>query len=137
MVNYKRTSHAIYFIQYHLCWPVKYRKTVITTVIGQTIKNTIADIADGYGWEIITQGMETDHYHILICVQPKWAPSKVVELLKSNSARIVFRKFPDIKNRLWGGEFWADGYCVTTVGKALNTEQVRRYIERQDITLQL
>ena len=106
-------------------------------MIGQTIKNTIADIADGYGWEIIAQGMETDHYHILLCVQPRFAPSKVVELIKSNSARIIFRKFPDVKNRLWGGEFWADGYCITTVGKALNTEQVKRYIQRQDITVQL
>jgi len=60
------------------------------------------EIADSYGWEIITQGMETDHYHILICVQPRWSPAKVVEKLKSNSAKGVFRRFPDVKNRLWG-----------------------------------
>lgn len=95
------------------------------------------EIADGYGWEIIAQGMETDHYHVQICVQPKYAPSMVVEKLKSYSAKGVFRRFPDIKNRLWGGEFWANGYCITTVGKTLNTDQVKHYIENQDISIKL
>ena len=137
MDEYKRTSHAIYYIRYHLCWPVKYRRTVITKAMGKYIKNVMREIADGYGWEIISQGMGTDHYHMMICVQPKWAPSKVVEKLKSYSAKGVFRRFPDVKNRLWGGAFWAGGYCVTTVGKKLNADQIKRYIERQDITFRL
>ena len=127
----------MYFIQYHICWPVKYRRSGITKLIGQYIKQVIQEIADGYGWEIITHGMETDHYHIQICVQPRFAPSTVVEKLKSYSAKGVFRRFPDVKNRLWGGEFWANGYCITTVGKALNADQVKRYIENQDITIKL
>lgn len=135
--KYKRTSHAIYFIQYHIVWPIKYRRTVNTKVIGRYIKTVMEDIADRYGWEIITQGMGTDHYHILISVQPKWAPSKVVEKLKSYSSKGVLRRFPDVKNRLWGGEFWADGYCLTTVGKTLNTDQVKSYIDKQDITVKL
>ncbi len=106
-------------------------------MIGLYIKTVMQDIADGYGWEIVTQGMETDHYHIQICVQPRWAPSQVVEKLKSYSAKGIFRRFPDVKNRLWGGEFWADGYCITTVGKALNADQVTRYINKQDITIML
>lgn len=108
---------------------------VITKVMGQYIKTVMNEIADSNGWEIIEQGMETDHYHMLISVQPSYSVSKVVEKLKSNSARGVFKRFPDVKNRLWGGEFWANGYCVTTVGKALNTDQVKRYISKQDITI--
>ncbi|PJC68815.1 IS200/IS605 family transposase [candidate division WWE3 bacterium CG_4_8_14_3_um_filter_42_11] len=137
MEEYKRTSHAIYFVRYHFCWGVKYRRTVITKLLGQYLRNVMKEIADSYGWEIITQGMETDHYHILICVQPRWSPAKVVEKLKSNSAKGVFRRFPDVKNRLWGGEFWADGYCITTVGKEMNADQIKKYIEKQDITIRL
>ena len=134
---YKRTSHALYFVQYHICWPVKYRRMVITKVIGQYIKTVMEDIADGYGWEIIEQGMETDHYHILISVQPRFAPSKVVEKLKSYSAKGIFKRFPDVKNRLWGGEFWANGYCITTVGTMLNSDQVKKYINNQDIVVKI
>ena len=137
MNEYKRASHVIYFIRYHICWPVKYRKTVITKTIGKYLKVVMQEIADGYGWEVISQGMETDHYHILICVQPRYSPSQVVEKLKSYSAKGIFKRFPDVKNRLWGGEFWADGYCITTVGKMLNADQVKRYIENQDITTPL
>lgn len=136
-VIYKNTSHAIYFIQYHLVWPVKYRRSVITKTIGGYIKIAMEDIANGYGWEIIEQGMETDHYHILISVQPKFAPSMVVEKLKSYSAKGVFKRFPDIKNRLWGGEFWANGYCITTVGIRLNSDQIKTYISKQDITIKI
>jgi len=127
----------MYFIQYHIVWPVKYRKTIITREIGSYIKQIMQEIAGGYQWEIETQGMETDHYHIQICVQPRFAPSTVVEKLKSYSARAVFKRFPMVKNRLWGGEFWANGYCITTVGKMLNAGQVKHYIEDQDITLKL
>lgn len=95
------------------------------------------EIAPGYGWEIIEHGMETDHYHILISVQPSYSVSKVVEKLKSYSAKGVFKRFPDVRNRLWGGEFWANGYCVTSVGKALNSDQVTRYISKQDITIKI
>jgi len=110
---------------------------VITKVIGQYIKTVMEDIADGYGWEIIEQGMETDHYHILISVQPRFAPSKVVEKLKSYSAKGIFKRFPDVKNRLWGGEFWANGYCITTVGTMLNSDQVKKYINNQDIVVKI
>lgn len=105
--------------------------------MGNYLKVVMQEIADGYGWEVISQGMETDHYHILISVQPRFAPSVVVEKLKSYSAKGVFRRFPDVKNRLWGGEFWANGYCITTVGRQLNADQVKHYIENQDITIKL
>jgi putative transposase len=106
-------------------------------VIAGYIRNVMIEIAEGHGWEVLTQGMETDHYHVLISVPPRFAPCKVVETLKSNSARGIFKRFPDVKNRLWGGEFWADGYCVSTVGNSLNTDQVKRYIANQDISIKI
>jgi putative transposase len=34
------------------------------------------------------------------------------------------------KGMLFGREFWARGYCVSTVG--LNEEQIRQYIREQE-----
>jgi REP element-mobilizing transposase RayT len=105
--------------------------------MAKQIKKVMQEIAESYDWEIITQGMEEDHYHNLICVQPRYSPSMVVEKLKSYSAKAIFKMFPYIKSRLWGGEFWADGYCITTVGRELNAEQVKNYIDRQDIGVKM
>jgi len=30
-------------------------------------------------------------------------------VIKSISAREIFKKCPDVKKQLWGGEFWCDG----------------------------
>jgi REP element-mobilizing transposase RayT len=32
-------------------------------------------------------------------------------------AREILEKHPEVKKKLWGGEFWSDGYFVSTVSK--------------------
>jgi REP element-mobilizing transposase RayT len=46
-----------------------------------------------------------------------YSPKKIVQIIKSITAREVFKKCPKVKEELWGGEFWSDGYFVSTVGK--------------------
>ena len=40
-----------------------------------------------------------------------------MRIFKSITAREIFRRHPEIKKELWGGEFWSDGYYVATVGE--------------------
>ena len=49
---------------------------------------------------------------------------------ESLSARAIFREFPRIKRRLWGGELWEDGYFARTVGDKVTAEVIRRYIQQ-------
>ena len=51
--------------------------------------------------------------------------------IKSIIAREVFRTHPEVKKKLWGGEFWTDGYFVSTVGEHANEDVIRRYIQNQ------
>jgi len=44
-------------------------------------------------------------------------PTKIVRVVKSITAREIFVLMPEIKKQLWGGEFWSDGYFMSTVGK--------------------
>jgi len=53
----------------------------------------------------------------------------VVTRLKSLRARTIFREFPRIKRRLWGGELWEDGSFVRTVGDKMTAEIIRRDIQ--------
>ncbi len=75
--------------------------------------------------------MDGDHVHFLIQSVPTYSPMKIVSLLKSVSARQVFSLCPQVKKKLWGGEFWSDGYFVATVGANQSEEAVRNYVKEQ------
>ncbi|MCK9268796.1 MAG: transposase [Alkaliphilus sp.] len=54
-----------------------------------------------------------------------------MRIFKSITAREIFRRYPQIRKELWGGEFWSDGYYVATVGDRGNWSQVEKYIQKQ------
>jgi putative transposase len=62
---------------------------------------------------------------------PRYSPAEVVRVMKSLTAREIFRRFPQVKRELWGGEFWGDGYYVRTVGSEVTTAVIREYIKKQ------
>ena len=62
---------------------------------------------------------------------PRYAPARIVQILKSISARELFTRFPRLRRRLWGGQLWEDGYFVRSVGDAVTAEIIRRYIRYQ------
>ena len=70
-------------------------------------------------------------YHIFVEVPPKYSQARVVQIMKSISAREVFKQFPDLRKRLWAGELWSDGYFVRSVGDKVTADIIRRYIEYQ------
>ena len=76
-------------------------------------------------------GTDKNHIHVLCSAHPKVAPGRIVQIFKSLTAGEIFRRRPAIKRDLWGGEFWADGYYVATVGERANWQMVERYVQRQ------
>ena len=60
---------------------------------------------------------------------PKRSIGEVVRIIKSNSARELFREFPSLKRRLWAGELWEDGYFVRTVGDRMTRDVIKKYIQ--------
>jgi len=57
--------------------------------------------------------------------------TKLVTIIKSLTAREVFKKCPHVKKQLWGGEFWSDGYFASTVGKHGDEKMIRNYVKKQ------
>lgn len=57
--------------------------------------------------------------------------SQIVRAIKSITARELFRLHPEIKQLLWGGNFWTSGYYANTVGQYGNMEVIRKYVENQ------
>jgi putative transposase len=51
--------------------------------------------------------------------------------IKGRTAIRVFKKYPYLRERpYWGNHFWAQGYCVDTVG--FDAEMIRKYLKYQE-----
>ena len=127
----RRTKHAVYDLKYHLVWIPKYRKQIFNAEIAEYLKEIFRHIAEEYGFSIDTMEVMEDHVHIFTEAPPKYSPAQVVQIMKSISAREVFKKFPKLRKYLWAGELWNDGYFVRSVGDKVTADIIRRYIEYQ------
>ena len=125
-------AHTRWNIRYHLVWIVKYRKELLNWAgVSERLCELVKSIAERYGWVIDTMATDGNHVHVFMGAPPRYAPAEVVQVMKSITAREIFREFPQIKEELWGGEFWGDGYYVGTVGHEVTAEIIREYIKKQ------
>ena len=118
---------------YHLVFPLKYRRKVITVEIGESLKEICFEISERYEIHFVEIGYESDHVHFLVQSVPAMCISEIVRMLKSISAKQLFQRHPEIKAKLWGGNFWTSGYYVNTVGQYTNEEAIKKYVESQGL----
>ena len=125
----RRTSHAVYDTSYHLVWCPKYRKKLFAEkYLRKRARELMLEISKSYGFEIDEIEVAKDHVHILLSFPPKFSIGRVVGMLKSISARALFKEYPSIKRKLWGGELWEDGYFARTVGSDVTKQVIEKYI---------
>ncbi len=123
--------HCAYDTHYHIVFPVKYRKALLSDPLEKAIKEISREIAERYECDIEQIGCDLNHIHLLISLHPKYSIGAFVRLYKSITAKQLFLKFPELKRDLWGGEFWTDGYYVATVGERGNWNIVKQYVKKQ------
>ena len=103
---------------------------LLTGALAKRVEELFREIGEAYDVTIEEMEVSVDHVHIFCSFPPRYAISQVVGRLKSLSARAVFKEFPWVKRKLWGGELWEDGYFVRTVGDKVTAEVIRQYIRR-------
>ena len=124
-------AHNVNLLMYHFVSTVKYRKSLIHKEIEKTIKEICFEIEKRYEIYFLEIGSDTNHIHFMIQSVPTYSPTKIITTIKSILAREIFKKHPEIKRELWGGEFWTDGYYVNTVSRYGGEKQIQRYIQNQ------
>lgn len=130
----KTTKHAVYDLKYHFVWIPKYRKKLLKGDVKEFTQEVLKRIATEYSWEIEEMAIEEDHVHLFLSAPPKYAPSRIAQILKSISAREIFKEFPQLRRQLWAGELWGDGYFVRSVGDNVTAEIIKHYIRYQNDT---
>ena len=116
---------------YHIVCPAKYRRVVINETVDKTLKETCDEISKRYEINFLEIGTEGDHVHFLVQSVPKYSPTKIVRTIKSITAKEIFKRYAEIKQKLWGGEFWSDGHYVSTVGKHGDEKTIGNYVKAQ------
>ena len=131
MSEYIHKSHNVSVLLYHIVCPAKYRKIVFSKTVDKEIKEICIEIAKRYDIQFLEIGSDQDHLHFLVQSVPMYSPTKVVQTIKSITAREIFRRVPEVKKQFWGGEFWTKGYFISTIGIHGNEETIQKYIKEQ------
>ena len=112
-MEYRRSSHAVFGLQYHIVLVTKYRRKCISG-------------------EMISIEAVEDHVHILAELSPRYAVSNEIATIKTVTARLLRRDYEDyLKQFLWGDSFWSRSYFVATSG-GVTLDVLKEYVETQN-----
>lgn len=123
--------HNKTLLLYHLVFPIKYRRDVITKEIGESLKDICIEISARYEMNFVEIGYEPNHVHFLVQSVPSMSVAEISMKLKSITAKQLFQRHPEIRAKLWGGNLWTSGYYANTVGQYANEEVIKTYVENQ------
>ena len=131
MSEYIHKSHNVTVLIYHLVFPAKYRRVVFDEHVDDVLKEVCLEIEKRYQMKFLEIGTDKNHVHFLVQSVPTYSVTKVVTVIKSFTAREIFKRCPQVKRQLWGGEFWTDGYFASTVGKHGSEGMIANYVKEQ------
>ncbi len=129
-MSYRKTSHAVYDLKYHVVWITKYRKALLTGAVGLRVRELLRQTCASLDVYIVKGHIAKDHVHLLVSVPPKIAVSDLVKRLKGRSSRKLLQENEVLRQVLWGRHLWARGYFAASTGNVTD-EIVAEYIEKQ------
>jgi len=129
MERYESLHHTKWECKYHVVWIPKWRKRVLYGQLRKELGQILRGLAMQKESEVVEGTLRADHVHMLISIPPKYSVSQVVGYVKGKSAIWVARTTGKSRNFV-GQNFWARGYCVSTIG--LDEETIREYVRSQE-----
>ena len=128
----RTAEHNAYQIHYHFVTPVKYRRSIFgRSEREQTLLTICSEIEERYDWQFEQVGVDQNHVHWLVSAAHKYSPSSIIQAIKSITAKELFQRHPDLREELWHGELWTDGFFIATVGEGGNQDSIKRYVANQ------
>ena len=124
-------SHNVSVLIYHLVTPSKYRRVVFDKSLDTSLTKICLEIEKRYEIRFLEIGSDKAHVHFLLQSVPTYSPSKIVQTVKSITAKEMFNRHPELRSALWGSEFWTKGYCISSVGKHGDEQKLRNYVRNQ------
>ncbi|BFI74474.1 IS200/IS605 family transposase [Sulfurisphaera ohwakuensis] len=126
-MEYKSTRHAKYLCNYHFVW-IPNKKLLVGEVAEYT-KEVLKSIAEELDCEVLALEVTPDHIHLFVNCPPRYAPSYLANYFKGKSARLILKKFPELR-KYTNGKLWTRSYFVSTAGN-ISSETIKKYVEEQ------
>ncbi|RLB04052.1 MAG: IS200/IS605 family transposase [Deltaproteobacteria bacterium] len=130
MEHYRKSSHTVYDIKYHIVWITKYRKPILRGDIALRVRDLIREICKAKDVEIIKGYVSRDHVHLFVSVPPHMSVSQLVQSIKGKTSRKMMMEYKRLSRAFWGRHMWARGYFVASSGNVTD-EVIMKYIEEQ------
>ena len=92
------------------------------------------ELGNRYEITFLEIGTDNDHVHFLIQTIPYRSVSDMVKIIKSITAKQIYKQHPEVKKFLWGGNIWTMGYYINTVGQYGNLTMIQNYVKKQGIS---
>ena len=127
-MSYRKTSHSVYDLKYHIVWVTQYRYKVLRGGIGLRVREIIRQQCNQLDVQIISGHVSVDHVHLLVSVPPTVAVSVLVQKLKGASSRKLLQEYTELSKRYWGRHLWARGYFAVSRGKGGEATPKRKII---------
>ena len=128
MNTYKSTRHAKFLLNYHFIWIPKYRNHILTKEpIKKIIKDTIEELGTNHKYDILALEIMPDHVHLFISALPKYAPSKLINIIKGTTGRRIAQEYPELKA---SDSIWTRSYFVASTGN-VSSKTIQNYINEQ------
>ena len=97
----RRNTHHVFRLMYHFVWIPQYRHKVFVEPYRADLKAIIQKIGYDYDIEIVELEIPVDHIHMVVRAEPKDSPSRIMQIIKSISAREFFRLHPLSKHLVY------------------------------------
>ena len=128
MKEYKTKAHLTFNCTYHVIFCPKYRRNIFKNGIDEDLKKIFYEVATEYDFSIIEMEIMPNHIHLLIDCNPRFGIMNCVNKLKSKSANILPKLYPELKTKL--PNLWTRSSFISTVG-SVSLDVVKKYIEEQ------
>lgn len=129
--NINSNRHSVYSLKYHLVVITKYRHKCINSEILDELEKIFTRLLNDKDCKVLEFGGEKDHIHVLFETPPHIQLSKLVNILKTVSSRLIKKDYEEqLKEYYCKSAFWSRSYCIiSTGGAAIKT--IEEYIQSQ------
>jgi putative transposase len=126
-MEYRRGSHTVTAMSYHLVWVTKYRYQILVGDVKFRVRELVRQICAHHEVNIVRGHVSKDHVHLLVATPPQYSASYLMQKIKGRTSRVLQQEFPILRKRYWGQHLWARGYFSATVGQVTD-EMIANYI---------
>lgn len=113
---------------YHIVCQAEYRSAVFGKEVNITLKDICLEMSKRYEIEFLEIGTDIKNVHFLVQMLSRDTPMTIIETIKRLTTREIFARHPEVKMKLWNGQFWSSKYSFSTVSMFSSDATIRNYV---------